>query len=388
MDARSQQALACAMEIDAQFDGGSIEIVDATPDGRVELAIPTDSAAAFRQWFCFRALGLKQRPRSFALVNAGDATYADAFVGYSVMASYDQRRWFRVPTTFDGQVLEFEHAPRAREVTYAYFAPYSLDRQERLLRRAVRSGLARVEVVGRSVQGRAMSVLVVGDEGRDDRRKIWVTARQHPGETMAEWYMEGLVERLLDEDDEVARKLRGEAVLYLAPNMNPDGGFLGNLRTNAAGVDLNRTWSDPDDEGGPEVAAVRRAMHATGVDLFLDIHGDERNPFCFLAGSEGNPGYTERLRYLENLFEQSLLEFNADFQDEYGYERDAPGAGDLRCASNYVGEAFDCLSFTVEMPFKDNINAPDEVSGWSPDRSMHLGASTLDSVAVCLDELR
>jgi hypothetical protein len=86
--------------------------------------------------------------------------------------------------------------------------------------------------------------------------------------------------------------------------------------------------------------------------------------------------------------EQSLCAHNADFQDEYGYERDEPGGGDLRTAGNWVGERFDCLSYTLEMPFKDNANAPDEESGWSPERSMHLGASTLEAILDSLDYLR
>ena len=53
-----------------------------------------------------------------------------------------------------------------------------------------------------------------------------------------------------------------------------------------------------------------------------------------------------------------------------------------------AGETFDCLSYTVEMPFKDDANHPDERAGWSPERSMHLGHSALDSVVVCLDTLR
>jgi len=374
------------VDIDWKFDGGSIEVLDATPDGRIELAIEADNAADFRQWFCFEARGKAQATHTFAIMNAGEATYADAFEDYAVMASYDQRRWFRVPTTFDGEILEFLHTPRASAVTYAYFAPYPLKRHERLLRRSARARGGRVVTLGKTPQGRPMSVVVLGDEA-PGRRKIWVTARQHPGETMAEWFMEGLIERLIDEDDELTQTLLSQAVFYLVPNMNPDGSFLGNLRTNALGVDLNRTWDAPTREG-PEVALVRDRMHREGVDLFLDIHGDERNPYCFLAGCEGNPGYSDRLRDLENLFEQSLLAYNADFQDEYGYPRDAPGAGDLRCASNYVGETFDCLSFTLEMPFKDNANEPDELAGWSPERSMRLGESTLESIAASLDQLR
>jgi murein tripeptide amidase MpaA len=170
--------------------------------------------------------------------------------------------------------------------------------------------------------------------------------------------------------------------------MNPDGGVLGNLRTNAAGANLNREWLEPSPERSPEVHAVRAVMEDIGVDLFLDVHGDERNPWCFLAGCEGNPSYSERLRFLENLFEQTLCAANADFQDEYGYPRDEPGGGDLSTAANWVGERFDCLAYTLEMPFKDNANDPDPWVGWSPGRSQELGAALVDAVTVCLDSLR
>lgn len=52
-------------------------------------------------------------------------------------------------------------------------------------------------------------------------RKVWAIARQHPGETMAEWFMEGYIERLLDESDPVARAIRRDATFYCVPNMNP-----------------------------------------------------------------------------------------------------------------------------------------------------------------------
>ena len=208
-----------------------------------------------------------------------------------------------------------------------------------------------------------MNLVVLGDEGDDDRLKIRISARQHPGETMAEWFAEGVLERLLDPTDALARALLERANVYLVPCMNPDGGVLGNLRTNAAGRDLNRSWADPCPEATPEVWAVRQRMIETGVDLFLDVHGDERNPYIFAAGCEGNPGYSARLDALEDLFMGSLSELDSDFQREYGYDRDAPGEGDLTTASNWVGESFDCLSLTLEMPFKDNANHPDPEEG-------------------------
>ncbi len=88
---------------------------------------------------------------------------------------------------------------------------------------------------------------------------------------MAEWFVEGLVQRLLDETDTVGRALLNKAVFYVVPNMNPDGSARGHLRLNAIGVNLNREWQTPSLEKSPEVFYVREKMLATGVDMFLDI---------------------------------------------------------------------------------------------------------------------
>jgi len=177
-------------------------------------------------------------------------------------------------------------------------------------------------------------------------------------------------------------------VIHVVPNANPDGSALGNQRANAAGENLNRAWLEPDEARSPEVLAIRSAMLATGCDLFLDVHGDERNPYCFLAGCEGNPGYDDRLSALEECFEQALVRDDDDFQDEYGYERDEPGGGDLRTAGNWVGQTFECLSYTLEMPFKDAANRPDPEAGWSPDRARRLGAAVVEAIAEVVDVLR
>ncbi len=76
------------------------------------------------------------------------------------------------------------------------------------------------------------------------KKNVWIIARQHPGETMAEWFVEGLIKRLAGwgdwAGDPVARLIFDHAVFHIVPNMNPYGSVLGNLRTNAAGANLSR----------------------------------------------------------------------------------------------------------------------------------------------------
>jgi murein tripeptide amidase MpaA len=49
-----------------------------------------------------------------------------------------------------------------------------------------------------------------------------------------------------------------------------------------------------------------------------------------------------------------------------------------------VGHTFGCLSLTLEMPFKDNANLPDERAGWSAARSARLGADLLGPLRLHL----
>ncbi|HSC83460.1 MAG TPA: carboxypeptidase family protein, partial [Pseudomonas sp.] len=237
----------------------------------------------------------------------------------------------------------------------------------------------------KSVQGRDIPLLRVS-RGAAAPRKLWLIAQQHPGEHMAEWYMEGLIERLAHDDAEL-QQLLATADLYLVPNMNPDGAFNGNLRTNAAGKDLNRAWQVPSAAESPEVLFVQQQMAAIGVDLFLDIHGDEEIPYVFTAGCEGNPGFTPRLDALENTFRQRLMAIG-EFQVEHGYGRDEPGQANLALACNWVGQTYDCLAYTVEMPFKDHNLSPNPRTGWNGERSKRLARDVLTVVAGMVEQLR
>jgi murein tripeptide amidase MpaA len=200
--------------------------------------------------------------------------------------------------------------------------------------------------------------------------------------------MEGALERLLDDSDPVTRRLRGRATFHVVPNMNPDGSRRGHLRTNAAGVNLNREWHAPSAEKSPEVLCVRDAMDGTGVDFAMDVHGDEAIPANFLAGFEGIPSLTERQSKLFNMFSENLERISPDFQTSQGYEVAAPGQANMSMSTTQLAERFGCVSMTLEMPFKDNFDLPDPLYGWSPERSKYLAFACLDALHAILPDLK
>ena len=375
------------MQITANFDSGNIKVLDLSDPKNIQLEIEKDNQSEFYQWFHFKLHNNEHQEHVMHITNAGTSAYVEGWQNYQAVASYDREHWFRVPTEFDGKNLTITFTPDHDAIYFAYFAPYSYERHQDLLHNAQLHLDCQLQVLGQTLDGRDMSLLKIGEEG-DGKRVIWLTARQHPGETMAEWFMEGFIDRLLDEDDGVARKLLDHAVFYLVPNMNPDGSVRGHLRTNAVGVNLNREWQEPSMEKSPEVYLVREKMKETGVDMHLDIHGDEALPFNFVAGCEGCPSYDERHRQLEESFKNILLSITPEFQDDKGYDKDEPGKANLTVCSNWVGETFKCLAYTVEMPFKDNDLLPDHIVGWSDARSAIFGRDMLTAIYHVVGSLR
>ena len=111
--------------------------------------------------------------------------------------------------------------------------------------------------------------------------------------------------------------------------------------------------------------------------MFLDIHGAEALPVNFVDGCYGVPNYDDRMAAMEEIFKDMFEAVSPDFQTEIGYEPARYGEANLTVASKWVGNTYRCLSLTLEMPFKDNENLPDEIVGWSPERSKILGADVL-----------
>ena len=277
--------------------------------------------------------------------------------GYRVCTSIDRQTWTRVETNYHEGVLTIEHCPEGQLQWYAYFAPHTHEQHLDLLAHCQLSDHASIDRLGATVDGRDLHRVTLGDGDFN----FWIIARQHPGESMASWWMEGFLARLLDTNDPLANALLEKATIHVVPHMNPDGAIRGHLRCNAAGANLNREWAAPTLERSPEVYFTRTAMDASGVDFCLDVHGDEELPYNFLAGAEGIPGYEEtQIDSLCEVFATAYVRANPDLQREYGYKKAAPGKANMTMCTKAVAHRFQCPAYTLEMPFKDNANAPDD----------------------------
>lgn len=84
------------------------------------------------------------------------------------------------------------------------------------------------------------------------RPVVAITGRVHPGETPASFVIQGFLDFVTSQQEE-ACYLRKVCDIVVVPMLNPDGVFLGNYRTDATGVDLNRRWDAPNKEMEPSL---------------------------------------------------------------------------------------------------------------------------------------
>jgi murein tripeptide amidase MpaA len=370
------------LSVSSAFDGGNIRLVAIEGD-RVDLEIVKDRESDFYQWFYFRLTGGSGRALSLRILNAAGAAYPDGWPGYRACVSQDREDWTRTDADYADGVLSIALTPASDSVWIAYFPPYTMERHHGLIAEVAAVPGVEYRSLGQTLDGQEMDYFRLAG----GPLQVWLYARQHPGETMAEWWMEGALERLLDDADPVTRRLREKATFHIVPNMNPDGSKRGHLRTNAAGMNLNREWHAPSMEKSPEVFLVRGAMDEAGVDFAMDVHGDEAIAANFLAGFEGIPSWNQAQQDVFEAFSAALVQATPDFQTNKGYEVSAAGQANLSMSTAQLAERYGAVSMTLEMPFKDNADLPDPVYGWSPDRCRLLARDCLSALHAMIDRV-
>lgn len=373
------------IQINAAFDSGNIEVLSI--DGaEARLAIRRDRDSDFFQWFHFRVSGAAGRELTLRITGLNASAYPLGWPGYNASVSEDRIFWGRAQSHWDesrdGGTLTITCQPIGDLVWLAYFAPYSMERHHDLVTRTAGAGGVDYRCLGTTLDGQPIDCLEMGA----GPVQVWLYARQHPGESMAEWWIEGALEVLADPASSIGRELRERCRIHVVPNANPDGSRRGHLRTNAAGVNLNREWHDPSAERSPEVLAIRGAMDESGVDFAMDVHGDEAIPAVFLAGFEGIPSLKAEQLQGYNRYAALLERRTPDFQTRLGYPVSRPGKGNLSMSTNQLAERFGCVSMTLEMPFKDHGPAPDRRQEWSPERSAQLGRDCMGALLEWLVE--
>lgn len=159
--------------------------------------------------------------------------------------SYDNEHWTPV------QWLKYQHADSRRsnvmvfpeftedKVYVGHQVPLSFEKLETIIKEWGNHPAVKVNILGKSIEGRNIYRLTVTNQAVKSQKWVHYFTNQHPGEHNAQWRMVGLMEWLLEEKN---RAVLNNSICHFVFMMSPDGPSNGWYRTNAQGVDGNRSY--------------------------------------------------------------------------------------------------------------------------------------------------
>ena len=224
-----------------------------------------------------------------------------------VVVSQDGKNWTAVPTESPevGRVRVTLEMP-GPSLFVARAEPYRVSDLNRFLTEIKANPLVKIDTIGKTVQGRDLEIIRVGND--DAPNHVFIRARAHPWEPVGNWVVEGFVHRLLKGDAD-AQKFLALYNVCILPMANKDGVERGGTRFNLGGWDLNRKWDKPaDPKLAPENAALERWLES-------EIKAGRRPTFAMDLHNDGNgllhisrPDIPDIDAYLARmeLFEKSL----------------------------------------------------------------------------------
>ncbi|MFH0734310.1 MAG: M14-type cytosolic carboxypeptidase [bacterium] len=237
------------VKFDADFESGNLKTVTTTDS--VTYTVTTNQDIGGR-WFYFRISGVKNK---FIKVKVTTSDVVRA------MYSYDDKTYNRFTKAESPSINLFQKTYEQDTVFVSYFTPYTLTYLNQQIENWSSNSFFTVNTFGTTDHNLPMYEFVITDPfiPVEQKKVVWIHARTHPGETPSSFHFEGIVNRLL-ENDEYAEYLRKNIEFHLVPFTNPDGVYYGRSRTNYAGIDLESNWDKSEAETATEVKLLKAKM--------------------------------------------------------------------------------------------------------------------------------
>ena len=162
--------------------------------------------------------------------------------------SYDGEHWQPIRLTTvqaKGQPVQTLLFPEFTEdrVLVGVEVPMSYEDLVQMMEKWGNHPHAKVHVIGKSLEGRNILRLTITDpDSPHPPATRWGhhCVNQHPSEYNSHWRMAGMVEWLLSDQGDDCRQRQ---IWHFVIMLNPDGPANGWIRTNAQGIDMNRSYS-------------------------------------------------------------------------------------------------------------------------------------------------
>lgn len=298
------------MIIDRNFDSGNIKkirIDEAININTVYLEIlkekyPKGTRNQYKYWFYFKITDLeKNKPHKIVIENID--IIDNAWKGFKVPFSYDNKKWTRnqsTTTDFKNRTITWDFIPKKNNIWFAYYPPYDFKRCVKIANKFD------FDILGKTKNKLPIYYLKKGT----GIKHIWLLARQHPGETIGSWMLEGFLNEI------VKRKhanILQNLTFHIILNANPSGTINGNWYTTQDSINLNRDWVS---KKSTNTQLISTEMSKYKNYLTIDLHGDEESFKHFVAFCYG------KVSPLYNRINNALYKNIDDFRKTNFYKKD------------------------------------------------------------------
>ncbi|NWF88831.1 MAG: T9SS type A sorting domain-containing protein [Ignavibacteriaceae bacterium] len=267
-----QTQILSQISFDANFESGNINTVTTSDSVNYNVTTKTDIGG---RWFYFRIKGVKNK---FIRVTI---TSSDA---NRPMYSYNNREFTRFTAAESPSTNLFQKTFTEDTVYIAYYTPYNYSYLQEQINKWKTSLYVNVDTLGLTDHGLPIQQITITDFSVPDleKHRVWIHARTHPGETPSSWHLDGIIRKLLSDDD-VVSFYRQKIVFYLIPFTNPDGVYYGRSRTNYNGVDIESNWDKTESQTSTEVKILKQRMAQINnekvLSVFNNLHS-QAAPYC------------------------------------------------------------------------------------------------------------
>lgn len=279
-----------SLRVRTDFDSGNLGEIREVGADRVVARIHKDEdehrACQQATWYAAKFDGTEGRPFEVVLTDLGGVYNGRPSHGIDErdaprVSDDDGVTWRTLPTGAfdrDAKTFQIRLEPTGDSLWLSHLEPYVGTHLRRLADHLAGRPEVRLEVAGRSVEGRDIPFWTIGNE--DAPHCVWLLARQHAWETHTSWCIDGALRWLASDE---AATLRQRCVFKCLPLFDPDGIVHGRSRFNHYGYDVNRHWDQtepghPEHERyRPEICAGKRVLldwvaQGRPVDLHLNLH--------------------------------------------------------------------------------------------------------------------
>ncbi len=171
--------------------------------------------------------------------------------------------------------------------------------------------------------------------GNEKLPAVIIISRQHPGETLSSFFVEGIIEEILNSNN-----LLEKYCFVIYPMVNRKGIEKG-VHRYINGIDYNRNWNSKD--APEEIKYIKEQLKKYNIKYFVDVHNDEITDENYIrtsgklkedniAGIRKLGNSTKFRRFIRALIKQKR--FINIFSES---------------ARDYVFKKYKCISFLVEL---------------------------------------